>query len=249
MSKYFPSAQPAPIAPMPGSIVKRLCEVQATVSAVAKSQFNKQGGYKFASADDIYAAVARKFGEVGLMIFPLELTAPEIKRVEKTDKDGDLKVSQWGQFHFGYMLATEQDSWFDPRSSRTIFIQILGPQTFNAAESYCQKQFLRSLLKLPTGDMDLDSMPQADNEEDQAALNNTSGTKRKTSSAAKKDGTDALFNEINRHIQGAGDPEALQYIRTTYADDWNKMPARWVELLDHAYEDRMAAFHSTQAAE
>ena len=37
---------------IPGPIVKRVCQVQSSIEAVAKTQFNKQGGYKFASADD-----------------------------------------------------------------------------------------------------------------------------------------------------------------------------------------------------
>lgn len=233
--------------PIPASIVKALCTVQASIESVAKTQYNKQGGYKFASTDDIYAAVARKFGEAGLMIYPLEMSPPEIKRVEKTDKDGELKVSQWGQFHFGYMLATQEASWFDPRSSRTIFLQILGPQTFNAAESYCQKQYLRALLKLPTGDMDLDSLPQAEDEETQVKLN--SRRNPKSSSAAKKDGTTEVFNEIRSKLQNAQNADILQQIRTLYAEEWTTMPRAWVELLDHEYEDRMMAVGGQMAAE
>lgn len=235
------------IEPMPAAIVKAICRVQATIDAVEKSQYNKQGGYKFASTDDIYAAVARKFGEAGLMIYPLELSQPEIKRVEKTNKEGDLVVSQWGQFHFGYVLATEDASWFHPASSRTIFIQILGPQSFNAAESYCQKQFLRGLLKLPTGDMDLDSLGQGETEEDQLALNGKA--KRKSSYSAKKDGaTVDTFNEIRGHIKAAyGDAKRLQEVRTLYADEWQTMPAKWVQILDEEYEDAFGS--SRQAAE
>lgn len=236
-----------PIEPIPGSIVKALCAVQSSIGAVAKTQFNKQGGYKFASADDIYAAVARKFGEVGLMIYPLEMEQPEIKRVEKTDKQtGAVTISQWGQFCFGYMLATEDASWFDPRSSRTIFIQILGPQTFNAAESYCQKQYLRALLKLPTGDMDLDSMPQGDDEETQIKMLRRNP---KSSSAAKKDGTTEVFNEIRTKIQGAPNSEILVQIRQLYSEEWSEMPHKWHELLEHEYEDRMMAFGTPMAAE
>jgi len=232
----------AEIATIPKSIVRAVCKVQATVEAVSKSQFNKQGGYKFASADDIYAAIARKFGEVGLMIYPLELSQPEIKRVEKTDRDGELKVSQWGQFHFGYVLATEEDTWFDTRSSRTILIQILGPQTFNAAESYCQKQYLRSLLKLPTGDMDLDSMMQAETEEAQTALNR--GAKAKSSAAAKKDGTDKVYNEIIRAINEAPSADVLSQIPELFCDDIATLPRQWKELYEHTYEDRMEALRS-----
>ncbi|MFZ4072496.1 MAG: ERF family protein, partial [Caulobacterales bacterium] len=149
---------------MPKVIVKAISAVQSTVEAVAKTQFNKMGGYKFASADDIYAAVTRRMGQVGLVIMPLELEPPQIERIER-----EGKTAQWARFRFGFLLAVDDETWFDERSSRTLFIQLLGPQTFNAAESYAQKQFLRGLLKLPTGDLDLDSMPQAETLEDQAA--------------------------------------------------------------------------------
>ncbi len=233
-------------APIPASIVKALCKVQSSIDAVSKTQFNKQGGYKFASADDIYAAVSRKFGEAGLLIYPMEMSQPEIKRVEKTDKQtGAVTVSQWGQFCFGYMLATEDASWFDPRSSRTIFIQILGPQTFNAAESYCQKQYLRALLKLPTGDMDLDSLPQSEDEDAQIKM-----TRRnpKSSYSAKKDGTDKTFNQIRSEVVSAYSREVLQHIREIYADEWSAMPERWLELLEHEYDDKMMSFGTPIAA-
>jgi hypothetical protein len=216
---------------MPPSIVKAVCRVQATMGAVSKSTKNLHGNYMFASADDIYAAVTRKLGEVGLMILPLEEHA-ETVRIEK-----DGKTSQWLKAVFSFLLATEDATWHDPRSRRTLFIQVTGPQTFQAAQSYVEKAYLRSLFKIPTGDLDLDSMPQADNEEDLLALNETK--KRKSSSAAKKDGTDRAFNEIRRHIKGAGDVEGLRFIRLSYADEWATAPARWVEILDDEYADRM----------
>jgi hypothetical protein len=58
---------------IPGSIVVAICKVQATLDAVAKTQRNGHGGYQFASTDDIYAALTRRLGEVGLAILPLEL--------------------------------------------------------------------------------------------------------------------------------------------------------------------------------
>jgi len=227
---------------IPPSIVTALCRVQSSIEAVSKSQFNQQGKYKFASADDIYAAVARRFGEAGLVIFPMEMTPPTIERVEKEytdDRTGDksVKVSQWGKFCFGYALATAEATWFDPRSSRTIFIQILGPQTFNAAESYCQKQYLRALLKLPTGDMDLDGLPQADNEDDQVRLNQP--RRPKSSSAAKKDGTDDKFNEIVRNVKSAPTLMVLEQIPTLFADDIATLPQRWHDLYEGEYETRL----------
>jgi hypothetical protein len=218
---------------MPKSIVRAINSVQANVEAIAKSQFNKMGGYKFASADDIYAAITRKMGQVGLVIMPLELEPPKIERVEK-----EGKTSQWGRFRFGFMLACEDETWFDERSSRTLFIQLLGPQTFNAAESYAQKQFLRGLFKLPTGDMDLDSMPQDDTEEGQAKLIRMGP--RKSSAEGKRDGSVKVFNELRAGIQSATEATSLIQYRKDKHETWTALPRQWSETLDEDYIAKMS---------
>jgi len=230
------------MARIPASIVRAICQVQVTVEAVKKSQRNQHGGYHFASTDDIYAATTRKMGEVGLVPLALEERA-EIKRVEK-----DGKTVQWMHAEYSFVLATETDTWTHPNLKRTLYIQVTGPQTFQAAQSYVEKAFLRSLFKLPTGDMDLDSMPQAETEEDQNDL--LAPRKRKSSSAAKKDGTDVVFNELRGAISGADGPADLALIRRNNNNVWEQMPPRWRQILDAEYEDRMADFDpDIQAAE
>lgn len=229
-------ATPAPIfaQTIHGSIVKAVCRIMSSVQSVAKSQKNAHGGYMFASTDDIYAAVTHKMGECGLILITREDSC-EIVRVEK-----EGKTSQWARITFSFVLATEEGTWSDPGARRTLYIQVTGAQTFQAAQSYAEKAYLRSLFKLPTGDMDLDGMPQSDTEEGQVAL--TGGGKRKSSSGAKKDGTDKVFNNLRTEIAGALNADHLRHIRETYADDWSAMPARWVEILDNEYEDRMETF-------
>lgn len=223
------------------SIVKAVARIMTAVQSVPKSQRNQHGGYMFASTDDIYAAITHKMGECGLVLITREDSC-EIVRVEK-----DGKTSQWARITFSFILATAEGTWADPGARRTLYIQVTGAQTFQAAQSYAEKSFMRSLFKLPTGDMDLDGMPQSDTEEDQIALNSSS--KRKSSSGAKKDGTDKTFNEIRRAIADAPGADYLQQVRTLYADEWAKMPARWVELLDNEYEDRLSGFGVREAAE
>lgn len=144
-----------PIQPIPASIVKALCAVMTTVDAVKKSQKNQHGGWMFASTDDIYASVTRKLGEVGLAIISLE---GDVEIVEGKEKDG--KATRWLKATYHFILSTESDTWEHPQARRTVMTPISGPQTFQAAQSYCEKAFLRSLLKLPTGDMDLDALPE-----------------------------------------------------------------------------------------
>ncbi len=227
---------------IPGSIVKAICEIKCSLDAVKKTQRNSHGGYMFASTDDIYAALTRKMGEVGLVIVTLEDNC-DIKRFEKTDKDGKTQTVQWAHVEYSFVLATETDTWTDKRAKRTLYIQVTGPQTFQAATSFAEKAYLRSLFKLPTGDMDLDSMPQAETMEGQHTLNGN-GAKRKSSYAAKKDGTDKTFNEIKQRIETAETVELLEQIPDLYADELGQMPRAWGEIIQHTYEDRMAELRS-----
>lgn len=140
---------------IPDSIIKAISLIQKTLEAVQKSQRNEHGRYNFASTDDIYAAVTRKMGEVGLVILGLE---ENIEIVTVAKKDGD--EARWLKAVYSFLLATETDTWTHPGSRRTVMCQITGPQTFQAAQSYSEKSFLRSLFKIPTGDMDLDALPE-----------------------------------------------------------------------------------------
>ena len=231
------------VAPVPASIVKAICTIMATMEAVKKTTRNQHGGYMFSSTDDIYAALSRKMGELGLACFSLEDHEPEIQRVETTgtDKQGNpiAKIQQWGKFTFSFVLATEDATWSDPRSRRTLFLQITGPQTFQAAQSFAEKAYLRSLFKIPSGDMDLDGLAQAETEEDQVALNAGPAKKRKSSSASKKDGTDKVFNDILAQIENAPNTEVLQQVNVLYATELGEMPERWSLLLSQHYEDKM----------
>ena len=219
--------------PIPGPIISAICKVMADIGAVKKSNKNVHGNYQFASTDDIYAELAHKMAAANLVCLATERHC-EIKRVEK-----DNKISQWGHFEFGFTLATPEASWTDDTAKRTLYIQILGPQSFQAAQSYAEKAFLRSLFKLPTGDMDLDSIKQAETEEDMIALAQDGQKKRKSSNAAKKDGTDKTFNEIVKAIKESINVEMLQHVRTTYANDWAEAPARWHDILEGDYETQM----------
>lgn len=219
---------------IPGSIVKAICAVQMTMEAVKKSQRNQHGGYQFASTDDIYAALTRRMGEVGLALISLEDEC-EIVRIEK-----DGKTSQWARLVYSFVLATEEATWSDPRWRRSLYIQVTGPQTFQAAQSYTEKSVMRSVFKIPTGDMDLDHVAQGDDEETQAALN-TRG-KRKSSAEGKRDGSVKRFNDLRAMIAGADGPADLVRLRQQHAEVWQTMPRAWGETLDEEYIVRMQDF-------
>ncbi len=234
---------PEPIHP---SIVVAIASVAGKIEAVKKSQYNRHDSYNFASTDDIYAAVNRAMAEVGLVIMALEVERPEIKKIERTDRDGKTKTSQWGQFSFGFIFATKEATWSDPRSRRTILVQILGPQTFQAAESYVMKSLLRSLFKIPTGDMDLDAVAQADSVEAQEALNGKH--KRKSSAESKRDGTTETFNAIRKKIGDAQTIDDLRDVKLAHAEDISTMPERWSSMIDDEMSARSDDIRSLNGA-
>lgn len=221
---------------IPASIVRAICAIQGSMGSVAKSNRNNHGGYNFASADDIYAALTRKMGEVGLAIISLEDQC-EIKRFE--GKDG--KTAQWAHMEFSFVLATEEATWTDKRAKRTLYIQVTGAQTFQAAQSYAEKAYLRSLFKIPTGDMDLDSMPQADNEDDMVAIN-TRGRRRDSSAEGKRNGDVKRFNDFRAGIAKAEGPTDLIRLRNENDEFLSRVARGWVETLKEDYLVRMQDF-------
>lgn len=231
---------------IPGSIVRAICAIKATVEALKKSQRNQHGGYNFSSTDDLYAAISRKEGEVGLTVVSLE-TEYELKRIDTIDKDGKPRVVQWLRVVYQFVWATETDTWTDEKNKRTICVQYTGPQTSQAAQSFIEKAYYRSIYKLPSGDMDLDSMPQAEYEDDQNDL--LAPRKRKSSNAAKKDGTDVVFNELRGAISGADGPADLHMIKKNSWSVWQQMPERWRQILDAEFDDRMAEFEQMEPAQ
>jgi hypothetical protein len=139
----------------PKAVTQAIATVMANMGVVAKSQENKHGGYKFASTDDIYAATTKKMGEIGLILVAFQ----EEWEIKEGAKDPTGKIPRSLRVAYSFMFAVGADAWHHPQSKRDLLVQYTGPQTFQAAESYAKKQFLRSTFQIPTGDMDLDSMP------------------------------------------------------------------------------------------
>lgn len=221
------------------SIVEAVCKVQAGISAVRKDSPNRHGGYMFASTDAIYAELTHRMAAAGLMVICLEDEPPRIERVER-----DGKISQWMRVCFAFALATSEATWSDPGSRRTLSIQVTGPQTFMAAQSYAEKTYLRSLFKMPTGDLDLDAMAQADTEDAQTALAGN-GVRRKSSARAKKDGTSDVHKTIIAEIKSAKTLELLEQIPDLYAAEIGAMPRAWAMLIEDEYALRVDHFAPT----
>jgi hypothetical protein len=124
---------------IPGSIIKAIAQVMREVGIVEKDAENKHSGYKYASIDSVYEGVHAAMAKAGLVIIPME---------EKVERVGEKFLS----FTFGFIFATEQDTWEDTRNKRSVMVSYTGPQTFQTAQSYCEKALLKGVFKLQTGD-------------------------------------------------------------------------------------------------
>jgi hypothetical protein len=129
----------APPARIPSSIVKAIAQVMREVGIVEKDAENKHASYKYASIDSVYAGVHAAMAKAGLVIIPME---------ENVERVGEKFLS----FTFGFIFATEQDTWEDTRNKRSVMVGYTGPQTFQTAQSYCEKALLKGVFKLQTGD-------------------------------------------------------------------------------------------------
>ena len=241
--------EPASPFSIPTSIAVAIARVALGINhAVEKDQINKHGGYKFASTDAIYAALTKIMGAEGLVCIPLQVEDPS-----KTEINGKIYV----KFVFQFLLATQEASWTHDWNRRTVWIQMTGPQTFQAGQSYAEKSYLKALFKLATGDLDLEvsanhqidqsefgELPRAQQVQKKPGYDKEG---RPTSHAAKKDPQlVADFNLIKSAIPAETDVEALDEAKqnqVTVNDagsplEWGRFPIKWANDLEEEYKQR-----------
>ena len=142
----FPDLQPVkekPL-PLPKSIKVALLQgvKKGAETQIEKDAFNKHGDYEYASVDAGYGVAQSILAEVGLGLY---LTEKEVIY------DGEGKRVK---IVFQYHLFTDEDEWTSEDATRTIIMPYVGPQTFQAAQSYVEKALFKHLLKLKTGEKD-----------------------------------------------------------------------------------------------
>lgn len=131
---------------IPPSIAVAIAKVMQAVGTIGKDAHNKHGGYDYASVDAVYEGCRKAMAEAGLVIIPME------EEVAKIDE-------KLIKFVFSFLVATETDTWEDPRNRRTVYLQWMGPQSFQAGQSYCEKAFHKGMFKLNTGDAEQEGLP------------------------------------------------------------------------------------------
>jgi hypothetical protein len=145
---------------MPPAIAAAIVAVKKQVRQLGVDEDNKFAGYKYVSVDKFYATVGPIMAEAGLALI-IDETSSAIEISESTERDGKVKKTPWLFVQYSLSFLHESGAVSAPMR-RSLAMPINGPQTYGAAQSYIEKQFLRQVFKIPTGDKDADETAQGD---------------------------------------------------------------------------------------
>lgn len=140
------------IEPMPAAIAKAIIAVMAEIGVLAHNEYNKHNEYAYASVDAFLTATNPLCAKHGLIILPLQ------RGVEREQVENHGKLLNVMNFHFQFMLAHASGAtWTCAEDIRTVRLLWSGAQTSGMAQSYAQKQYMRGLFQIATGDKDADA--------------------------------------------------------------------------------------------
>ena len=138
---------------MPASVAAAIVAVKKQVKQLGHDDKNEHGRYNFVSVDKFYATIGKLMADAGLALL-IDETATEIRA---SDKSGNPWL--FVQYDLTFM---HEDGSLAPPLHRSCALPINGPQTYGAAQSYIEKQFLRQVFKVPTGEKDADDTAQGE---------------------------------------------------------------------------------------
>ena len=206
-------------------ILAAICAAMGQVKIVAKENDNKFDKYMFASIDDFLTLVNPICVANGLIFHMQEGVISEFM---KKGRNGE---SSWLRMTFE-ITAYHTSGQSLPPVFRSVEVQRTGAQASGSAQSYALKQYLRSLLLIPTGDKD---------DADFAARDNgvaSQSTPAKTG-ASKTESTRKIFRDLQDNIHAAeGDIDALTIWGEAQStkDAINQLPADWQNDIRNLYK-------------
>jgi hypothetical protein len=195
---------------MPPKVAHAITEVMKEVPKLAKSEKNSHGNYNFASIDDFLEAVRPLCAKHGLII--------------SQDEESFEMSDGWLVVRFAFTLAHSSGETWAHRPRRTIMVSAkMGSQAFGAAQSYCLKQFERSLFQIATGEKGQDA--------DEHAPADLPNMKKSPPGISKFRIESREFyremhacTEYDQYVTFVGTAEAKAFIKkaqTEFPDDWN----------------------------
>ncbi len=143
---------------MPPEIAKSIVQAMAKVKRLENDAENKFQHYKYASVDAFFEALGPILSECKIFSIPNEIDS-EVMQLSSTDDRGVSKVSNWLVVNYEMVIYHESGVEFALPPKR-IQVVASGPQSYGAWMSYAEKFVWKGLLKIPTGDADVDDMDQ-----------------------------------------------------------------------------------------
>lgn len=213
---------------MPPKVAAAVNAVMKSVKRIQKDAENTHGKYRFAGIDAFLEECRPLCAEAGLIIV-------------QDEEHFDVIDGKWLLIRYAFTLGHSSGETWAKTPRRSIMVQAaMGAQAFGAAQSYVEKQFMRSLFQIATGDnedvdnhqaatlptvpkKDLGPAPIGDD------FPGVSGRGR-SAHAAKRDGGAERFNELKAEIEslesmvavGAWTAERLEEIKT-FPESWRKV--------------------------
>jgi hypothetical protein len=128
-------------------ILPAISKAMGAIKRVGKEGRNEHDKYNFASIDAFLEMANPICAEAGLIFHMQEIGFEEFMRKGKYGESAWVKV-----IYEIIVMHTSGQSL--PPVKRSVEVVRSGAQAYGSAQSYCLKQFLRSLLLIPTGDKD-----------------------------------------------------------------------------------------------
>lgn len=196
-----------------------MAAAQAELGPVAKNVRNTHTNSKYADLDAVYEACQPIITKHG---FGKSFGTGNSER-----GDGFVKMICDVTHTAGFCKRYESDMPIDAAGSQGK-VNKTPIQAFGSTTTYGRRYMTLLIFDVVTMD------------------DNDGNRPRKSSAAAKRDGTDKLFNEIKHEFETALSLEHLQHIKENRWEQVEAMPARWFDLLEETYSVK---FDELKAAE
>jgi hypothetical protein len=196
---------------MPPKVAGAIAAVMTEVPKLQKTEKNSHGNYNFASIDDFLEAVRPLCAKHGLII--------------SQDEESFEMSDGWLIVRFAFTLAHSSGETWAHRPRRTIMVSAkMGSQAFGAAQSYCLKQFERSLFQIATGEKGNDADEHAPADLPNVQKKSPPGITafRNESRSFYRDLYACTDYDMYKAFVGTADAKAfIKKAQTEFPDDWN----------------------------
>lgn len=226
----------------PAKLAAALCKVSGEVKQLGKSEKNTFAKYDFVSVDKFYANIGALMAKHGVHCIPDCIESEVMPGHVKTDNQGNKRHgSPLLRERWAFTLIHETGDCVGP-FHRTVTVPAEGAQAHGSSESYAQKQFLRGVFRVPTGDKDdADYVGRHEHAPSEAA---SSG--RKSAAQAKRDGDNETIKAM---IDACETVEDLQARWQAIENEWLPMlPEKWSDHINDFYLNKHDTLKEREAA-